>query len=143
MRLALLTGPARLAPAGLVNVQHRHRTRVGQYRLGVGDERCVRGRPGHPRTLSGFGDRAGRLADVSADLGAQSCGVAPARRYLRDRFREADFRAGVIAAAVAGLVPPQHDRNVPVLDVARVGDGAFPSLTPFPSPDSVRHPDRR
>jgi hypothetical protein len=62
--------PAGLAAAGLVDAEHPHRLGFGQQRLGVGDERSVRGRPRHPVSVGDLGHRAGRVADGRADLGA-------------------------------------------------------------------------
>jgi hypothetical protein len=51
-----------------------HRLGFGQQRVGVGDERSVRGRPRHPVSVGDLGHRAGRVADRRADLGAQPPG---------------------------------------------------------------------
>jgi len=121
----LVAGPARLAAAGLVDAQHRHRRRVTQHRLGVGHEGGVRGRPGHPRTVGDLDHRAGRVPDAPADLGPQPCGGAPPWRYLRDRFGETHPAAGLVAAPISSLVPPQNKWVIPVPDIARAGDRAF------------------
>lgn len=59
--------PAVLTPAGLIDAQHCRGFGCGQQRVGVLDERRVRGRPRHPVDISDLGDATGRITDRSPD----------------------------------------------------------------------------
>jgi hypothetical protein len=92
---------------------------LGQQRLGVGDERAVRGRPRHPVDGGVLGHRAGRIPDRRADLGAQPPGSPRPGRDLLDGLGEGTAFAVVLPARPAGLVPPHYDSILTVGNVAR------------------------
>jgi hypothetical protein len=56
--------PTGLSSAGLVDAEHLSGLRLGQWRLGVRDERAVRGRPRHAVGRGDLGHRPSGLADT-------------------------------------------------------------------------------
>ena len=117
----LAARPAGLSAAGLVDAEHPGRFGLGQQRLGVGDERAVRGRPRHLVDGGDLGHRAGRIPDRRADLGAQPPGSPRPGRDLIDGLGEGTAFAVVFPAPPAGLVPPHYDSILTVGNVARRG----------------------
>ena len=143
----LAARPVGLSAAGLVDAEHPGRFGLGQKRLGVGDERAVRGRPRHPVDGGDLRHRAGRIPDRRADLGAQPPGSPRPGRDLLDGLGEGTVFAVVFPAPPAGLVPPQYDSILTVGNVARRGAhptlhrrGEHPHTTGTPPPSHSRSP---
>ena len=87
--------------------------------LGVGDERAVRGRPGHPMGGGDLGHRAGRLADRRADR-VRNRPVVRARAGTCAIVSVNDATlAVVLPASPPSLVPPHNDSVLTVGDVTR------------------------
>jgi len=120
----LAAGPTGPAPAGLIDPQHGHGSRLPQQRLRVHGERRMGDRPAQqPRTRDA--DRL-TVADRRADLPTQPVREARPSRQLSDLLSEGLPRTPPFPARVLHLVPADREAFLAVGHVPRRGRAALP-----------------